>query len=168
MFYGSGNSFQLLTNAWTWRITLKFKVASFLHIILPISASTPAIALANDLEIQGHVISARDLTNLSCYTCCSNEFDFVSIVLWVRWFIPTTAKCTALTDDLEIQGRMIFHVTLPLPFTTHAVATNLFLCLIFYVSGNSFQFPQNERPWQMTSKSKVTRFCTRLSLSQLL
>jgi len=49
----------------------------------------------------------------------------------------------ALTDDRNIQSHMILHVILRIILSattcTHAEATNLFLLLIFYVSGNSFQ-----------------------------
>ena len=50
------------------------------------------------------------------YLFLGMEFDnfcFVSNVLWVREFIAATAKCvTTFTDDLEIQGHMIFQVYL--------------------------------------------------------
>jgi len=39
---------------------------------------------------------ARDLDYLSYYTCCNNEFGFVSSVLWVRQFIPPTLICVTL------------------------------------------------------------------------
>jgi len=45
------------------------------------------------------------------YLFLGMEFDnfcFVFNVLWVREFIAATAKCVTFTDDLEIQGHMIF------------------------------------------------------------
>ena len=43
--------------------------------------------------------------------------------------------------DLEIQGRMILahDLTVPVSASTHAVATNLVLFLMFYGSGNLLQ-----------------------------
>jgi hypothetical protein len=41
-----------------------------------------------------------------------DNFCFVSNVFWVREFIAATAKCVTVTDDLEIQGHMIFQVYL--------------------------------------------------------
>src|SRR6218665_1748014 len=64
---------------------------------------------------------------------------FVSNVLRVSKFIPPKPISVTLTDDLEIQGHAIWHMTVPISATTRAVATNLFLILIFYGSGNSFQ-----------------------------
>jgi len=39
-----------------------------------------------------------------------------------------TAKCVKLTIDLEIQGHIILHVTLPISTTTHDTTPTLF-CL---------------------------------------
>jgi len=61
-----------------------------------------------------------------------------------------------MTDDLEIQGHMILHLTFPISATKHAVATNLFFILIFYGSGNSFQLLPNAWPWRMIMKFKFT------------
>jgi len=50
------------------------------------------------------------------YLFLGMEFDnfcFVFNVLWVREFIAATAKCVTFTDDLEIQGHMLFYVTIP-------------------------------------------------------
>src|ERR1700733_7128832 len=49
------------------------------------------------------------------YLFLNMEFDnicFAYNVLWVREFIAATAKCVTFTDDLEIQGHMIFQVYL--------------------------------------------------------
>src|SRR5688572_19533799 len=49
------------------------------------------------------------------YLFLGMEFDknfFVFNVLWVREFIAATAKCVTFTDDLEIQGHMLFYVTI--------------------------------------------------------
>ena len=70
-------------------------------------------------------------------------------------------------DDLEIQGRMILHMTLPISVSTHAIATIFGLFLVFYWSGNSFQLLPNAWPWLMTLKFKVTWFCKRSQISQL-
>lgn len=40
-------------------------------------------------------------------------------------FIPGTEKYMTLTYDLEIQGQMILHVTLPISPTTHARAVEI-------------------------------------------
>ena len=42
----------------------------------------------------------------------------------------------ALTDDLEILGHVIVHVTLNISATKHAGATNLVSFLMLYGSGN--------------------------------
>jgi len=50
------------------------------------------------------------------YLFLGMEFDnfcFVFNVLWVREFIAATAKSVTFTDDLEIQGHMLFYVTIP-------------------------------------------------------
>jgi len=60
--------------------------------------------------------------------------------------MPTTAKCAALMDDLEIQGHIIFLMTLLISASTHAIAAKLFLFLVFYESGNSFQLLPNAWP----------------------
>jgi len=51
---------------------------------------------------------------------------FVFDVLWVREFIPPTPICVTLTDDLEIQGLVMLHMTLPISASTYGIATNLF------------------------------------------
>jgi len=60
--------------------------------------STYSHMRTDDLEIQGHIIvhATWHISATLYYTCCSNEFGFVSNVSLVRWFIPTTAKCVAL------------------------------------------------------------------------
>ena len=44
-----------------------------------------------------------------------------------------------LTDDLEIQGHVILHVTLPASASTHSISTHLPFILMPYKSGNLFQ-----------------------------
>jgi len=100
---------------------------------------------------------AHNLTYISIYTCYSNKFGFVSNVLWVSEFIPPTPICVTLTDDLDIQGHVIVHVTLPISATKH-VATSFVLFLMLYGSGNSFQLLQNAWPWRVTLKFKVAWF----------
>ena len=57
------------------------------------------------------------------YLFLGMEFDnfcFVFNVLWVREFIAATAKCVTFTDDLEIQGHMLFYVTIPIVASAHS------------------------------------------------
>jgi len=53
--------------------------------------------------------------------------------------MPGTEKCVTSTDDLEIQGYIILHVTLPISTTAHARTPNLSLHLMFYKPNNSFR-----------------------------
>ena len=69
--------------------------------------------------------------------------SFVYNVFWVKKFSPGTAKCMSLMDDLEIQGYIILHETLPISTTAHARTLNLFLFLMYYVSDNSFRVLPN-------------------------
>jgi len=71
----------------------------------------------------------------------------------------------SLTNDLEIQGYIILHMTLPISTTAHAKTPNLLLCIMFY---KSFRVLPNVWPWRMTWTSKVTLFCTCPYLYQLL
>jgi len=77
--------------------------------------------------------------------------SFVYNVLWVKKFSPGTTKCVTLMDDLEIQGYIVLHVTLPISTTAHARKPNFFLSLMFYKPNNSFRvLPNvwlNEWPW---------------------
>jgi len=154
-------------NLYTW-YSNKFGFVSNVLWDRGFNPPTPiCVTLTDDLEIQGHVIFARDLAYLSCDTCCSNEFRFVSnvLVLWVIQFIPTTAKCVALMNDLKIQGRVILHMTLPISASTHAIRKNLALLLMFYGSGNSFHHKRHFDRWPWNPRSRY--FCTWPYLSQL-
>jgi len=92
---------------------------------------------------------------------------FVSNVLWIKEFVRPSPICVTLTDNLEIQGHMILHMTLPISASTHAIATNLFF-LILYGSGNLLQLLPYAWRWRMTLKFKVPWFWTWPYLSHLL
>ena len=82
MFFGSGNSFQLVTNAWPSRMTLKLKVMW--------CCTWPLLTVA--VLVQNRWIF------------------FVSNVLWVREFISTSHNCVTSTVDLETQGHVMSYM----------------------------------------------------------
>jgi len=57
------------------------------------------------------IVHATRNISATTHAVATNLVSFL-MLLWVRWFIPTTAKCVALTIDLEIEGRMILHMKL--------------------------------------------------------
>jgi len=144
----------------------------FVYNILKVCEFTPptpvSVTLSNDFEIQGHVIlHVTWPISASTHARATNLFLILMFYGSGNSFHLLPCICITLTDDLEIQGNVILHVTLPISATTLAAATNLFLFLIFYVSGNSFQFLPNAWPSRMTLKSKFTWLATWSYLTQL-
>ena len=133
MFFGSRNSFQLVTNAWSSRMTLKLKVmwcctwplltlavlvqerwiffvSNVFWVTKFIPASHTCVIFTDDLETQGYVMLYVIFINFGCDRPKTMEF-FVSNVSWVRELIPTSHKCVISTDVLETQGHVMLHVT---------------------------------------------------------
>jgi len=71
------------------------------------------------LKFKVRSFSRAYISSTTTHAKATNVFD--SNVLWVRQFIPTTAKCVTLTDDLEVQGHINMHMTLPISASTHAI-----------------------------------------------
>ena len=83
---------------------------------------------------------------------------FVSNVFWVRKSTPTSHKCVTFTDDLETQSHVMLYVTFTNSGCVCAILM-IFLCLMFFGSGNPFQLVTNAWPLRMTLKLKVTWCC---------
>ena len=107
MFFGSGAPFQLVTNAWPLRMTLKLKVTW--------CCAWPSLTFA--------------VFVLERWTI------FVYNVLLVKEFIPTSHKCVTSTDDLETQDYVMLYVTFTNFGCVCLRTMNIFLFLMFFGSG---------------------------------
>ena len=72
---------------------------------------------------------------LCFYARYLEDYFFVSNVLGVREFTPATDKCLTLTEDLEIQGHMIFYMTIPISATIPVRTTKFFGSYGYLVQG---------------------------------
>jgi len=118
-----------------------------------IPATEKGVTLSDDFQIQGHMmLHVLDLPQL--LYMLKQRICFVSNALYFRQF------------RWQDFARDITHISA----STHAIATNLLLSLMFNWSGKSFQMLINAWPWpcRMTLKFTVTRFCKSSHLLQLL
>ena len=72
---------------------------------------------------------------LCFYARYLEDYFFVSNVLGVREFTPATDKCVTLTEDLEIQGHMIFYMTIPISAIIPVRTTKFFGFYGYLVQG---------------------------------